>query len=194
MRTARRVSAIDTVCGVVTTTLPATGTLCAQAERDVAGSRRHVDHQVVDVAPAHFTEELLDHPVQHRTAPDHRRVVAGQERHRDQLDAVLLGGQDLLSVGGQLGVDAQHDRHVRAVDVAVDHRDPAAELAERNRQVHRHRRLADAALAGADRDDVLHPFDRRLPHLRRRWSMRTCAVISMSTAVTPGSASTTARA
>jgi hypothetical protein len=93
--------------------------------------------------------------VQHRSAPDHRSVVAGQERHRDELDSVLFRRNDLLAVGGELGLQAQHDRHVRAVDVAVDHRDAAAALAERDGEVHRHGRLADAALAGADGDDVL---------------------------------------
>ena len=47
-------------------------------------------------------------------------------------------------------------------------------LRERDREVHRHRGLADAALAGADRDDVLHAGQRlaravgadRLAHAR----------------------------
>ena len=63
----------------------------AEAERDVAGARRHVDDQVVEIDPAHFAEELLQRAVQHRPAPDDRRVVAGQEAHRDDLQAVLLG-------------------------------------------------------------------------------------------------------
>ena len=84
---------------------------------------------------------------------------------------------------------AEHDRHVRAVDVAVDHRDAPAGLAQGDGEIDGHGRLADAALAGADGDDVLHALDRRLPHLRRRVE-RTCAVISMSTDVTPGSAAT----
>src|ERR687891_271179 len=50
-----------------------------------------------------------------------RRVVAGEERHRDDLHPVLFRRNDLLAVGGELGLDAEHDRHVRAVDVAVDH-------------------------------------------------------------------------
>ena len=32
----------------------------AQAERDVAGARRHVDDQVVEIVPRHLAEELLD--------------------------------------------------------------------------------------------------------------------------------------
>ena len=140
----------------------------AQTQRDVARAGRHVDDQVVDILPAHLAEELLDDAVQHRAAPDHRRVVSGQKPHRHELDAVLLRRNDLLAVGRELGLQAEHDRDVRAVDVAVDHRDPAAALAERDRQVDRDGRLADAALAGADRDDVLHAGHGRLARVRRQ--------------------------
>ncbi len=104
--------------------------------------------------------------MKHRSAPDHRRIPFGQETHRDQLDAVLLRRHDLLAVGLQLRVDAEHDRHVRAVDVPVDHRHARPRLAERDRQVDGHRGLADASLAGADGDNILHPLDRRLVHFR----------------------------
>ena len=139
---------------------PATGTDLAQAQRDVAGSRRHVDHEVVEVHPPHFAEKLLQRAVQHRSAPDDRRIVAREETHRDHLKAVLLRRDDLLAVGDELRLDAQHDRHVRPVDVGVDHADLAARLRQRNREVHGDGRLADAAFAGADRDDVLHARQR----------------------------------
>ena len=71
----------------------------AQAERDVAGARRHVDDQVVEIVPGDIAEELLDRAVQHRPAPDDRRIVVGQKPHRDHLDAVLLRRHDLLAVG-----------------------------------------------------------------------------------------------
>ena len=48
----------------------------AEAERHVAGARRHVDDEVVEIDPAHFAEELLQRAVQHRAAPDDRRIVA----------------------------------------------------------------------------------------------------------------------
>ena len=121
--TARRLSASDTCCGVVTTIEPATGTRLAEAQRDVAGAGRHVDDQIVEIASSDFAEELLQRAVQHRPAPDDRRIVAGQESHRDDLQPVLLGRHDLLAVGGQLRLHAEHDRHVRAVDVGVDQAD-----------------------------------------------------------------------
>ena len=68
----------------------------------------------------------------------------------------------------ELRLQAEHDRHVRSVDVAVEHADAGAALRQRHREVHRHRRLADAALAGADRDHVLDAGQRRLAVLGRR--------------------------
>ena len=67
----------------------------AEAQRDVAGAGRHVDDQVVEVLPRHFAEELLDGAVQHRPAPDDRRIVVGHEPDRDDLHAVLLRRHDL---------------------------------------------------------------------------------------------------
>ena len=141
----------------------------AEAERDVAGARRHVDDQVVEILPGDLAEELLDRAVQHRSAPDDRRIVVGQEAHRHDLHAVLLGRDDLLAVGRRAAcLQAEHDRHVRPVDVAVENADAAAALRQRQREVHRDRRLADAALARADGDDVLHAGQRRAARLGRR--------------------------
>ena len=68
----------------------------------------------------------------------------------------------------ELGLDAEHDRHVGPVDVAVDDADAAAQLRQRDGQVHRDGGLADAALAGADGDDVADAGDRRAAALRQR--------------------------
>ena len=106
--------------------------------------------------------------MQHRSAPDDRGIVVGEKCHRHELQAVLLRGNNLLSVRAELRVDAEHDRDVGAVDVAVDHRHAAPHLAQRDRQVHRHRGLANASLTGADGDDVLHARNRRLSQIRRR--------------------------
>ena len=134
----------------------------AQRQRHIAGAGWHIDDQVVEVLPTHVAAELLDGAVQHGTAPDHRRVFLSQKPHRDNLDAVLFGRTDHLAVHLQLRLQAEHDRHVGPVDVAVEHADARAQLRQRHRQVHGHGRLADAALAGAHRDHVLHTREGRL--------------------------------
>src|SRR6516162_10271456 len=40
----------------------------------VAGSRRHIDHNHIEIAPIHFTEHLGECRHDHRRAPDHRRL------------------------------------------------------------------------------------------------------------------------
>ena len=124
--------------------------------------------------------------MQHRPPPDDRRIVSGQEPHRDDLEAVLLGRHDLLAVGDELRLHAEHDRHVGAVDVGVDQADAAAALRQRDRQVDGDGRLADAALAGADRDHVLDARRSadRVPSPPT--ASRTRAVIWTSTAVNAG--------
>jgi hypothetical protein len=123
---ARRLSASDTCCGVVTMIEPATGNGLTQTERDVSGARRQIDDEVIEIGPPHFAEELLQRAVQHRPAPDDRRIVGREEAHRDHLQAVFLGRQDLLAVVGELRFHAEHDRHVGAVDVGVHQADFAA--------------------------------------------------------------------
>ena len=53
-------------CGVVTTSSSAFGHQLRGGDRDVAGARRQVEQQHVQVAPEHVGQELLQRPVQHR--------------------------------------------------------------------------------------------------------------------------------
>jgi hypothetical protein len=63
-------------CGVVTITAPVTAP-SRQRQLGVAGARRHVDDQIVDVAPVGLVQQLVERLGDHRAAPDHRRP-----RHR----------------------------------------------------------------------------------------------------------------
>ncbi len=105
-------------------------------------------------------KELLDHAVQHRPAPDDRCVIWREEGHRHHLEIVLLGRHDLPAIGAQLGLEPQHDRDVRTVDVAVDHAHAAAGRRQGQCQIHRHGGLAHAAFARTNRDHVLHACNR----------------------------------
>ena len=66
------------------------GHLLRERELDVAGARRQVDHEVVEVAPAGLGEELLERLGDHRAAPDHGRVLLDEEAHAHRLDAVAF--------------------------------------------------------------------------------------------------------
>ena len=64
--------------------------------------------------------------------------------------------------------DVQHERDRRPVDVAVEQADLGARLGEREREVHGHGRLADAALAARHGDHVLHVLEALWPRGVRR--------------------------
>jgi len=50
-------------CGVETITAPASGTRCAMVSCAVAGARRQVDDQDVELAPRHVAQHLLEGPI-----------------------------------------------------------------------------------------------------------------------------------
>ena len=56
-----------------------------QRELDVAGARRQVADEVVEVAPVDVAEELLEQAVDHRAAPHDRLVLVDEEADRDDL-------------------------------------------------------------------------------------------------------------
>ena len=64
-------------------------------------------------------------------------------------------------------MDTQHDRHGRAIDIAIEQPYGSAFQGKRCSKIHGHRGLPHAALTAADRDDVLHALQRGLVHRRR---------------------------
>ena len=65
-----------------------------QRDDHVAGARRQIDNEVIELAPVHLLQELPDDLVQHGPA-HHQRLVAG----RDVADG------DRLEAVGQVGLD-----------------------------------------------------------------------------------------
>ena len=90
----------------------------------VAGARRHVDDQDVQLAPGDVAQHLL----QGAHAPSARARSSGVLRHQEAdghaLDAVVAHRHQGLAVGElRLAGDAQHARLGRAVDVGVQQAD-----------------------------------------------------------------------
>ena len=71
---------------------------------------------------------------------------------------------------------AEHRRDRRAEHVGVEQADLRAVALQREREVDRDRRLADAALAGRDRDDVLGALEHGLVARRRLNAVLTSAI------------------
>ena len=159
---ARRATFCAVACGVVTIRNCACGQQLGERHRHVAGARRQVDEQVVQLAPLDVLEELGEGLVEHRPAPDDGGVLVEEEADRHDLDAVGLGGTILRSAvdGRALGAEAEHARDGVAPHVRVEHADALALAGQRGGEVGGDGRLADAALAGADADDVLDGGER----------------------------------
>jgi hypothetical protein len=129
----------------------------AQRELDVAGAGRHVDDQVVEVAPVRLAQQLLQRLHGHRAAPDHRLVAIDQEADGHDLHTVVLERLHRRAViAHRTRIHAHHLRLAGAIDIGIEQADAGAFRGQRERQVHGGRALADAALAGGHGDDVLH--------------------------------------
>ena len=126
-------------------------------QQHVGGSRRHVDEQVVDVAPVRLAPELADGVGHDRAAPCHGQVALRKhEVGGHDLDARLrLTGQDTVGVGGQRVGDAEGLRDGGAGDVGVQDANLVAALVHFAGKQAGDQGLADAALAGDNADDVL---------------------------------------
>ena len=134
--------------------------LLRQGQLDVAGARRQVDDQVVEVVPVVSLSSCSSAWV--TIGP--RQTMGVSRSIRKPIDMACrpwacIGSSVLPSARLGLAGDAQHLRLRRAVDVGVEHADAGALGRQRQRQVDRGGGLADAALAGGHGDDVLHAGD-----------------------------------
>ena len=140
-------------CGVVTIDDLGPRQQLAERDRDVAGAGRHVDDERVELAPVDVREELLERAVQHRAAPHHRaRCRRGRTRSTSASGRRAPAARSSCRRRPGRWLDAEHVRDRVAVDVGVEHADPLAPGGERRGEVRGQRRLADAALAGGDRE------------------------------------------
>mmetsp|Transcript_7469 Transcript_7469/g.23583 ORF Transcript_7469/g.23583 Transcript_7469/m.23583 type:complete len:248 (+) Transcript_7469:1253-1996(+) len=144
-----------------------------ERELHVARARGQVDDEEVERPPRRLPDHLLDERRDLGAAQHHRMGVHPTYRH--QTHAVALEREDGRTDHAHLGrLWRHHRRQRRPVDVHVHKPDARAERGERKREVDGGRRLADAALAAADRDDVrdLREAGRRLARLRGRGQQR----------------------
>ena len=136
-----------------------------EGDLDVPRAGGEIDDQVIQVAPVHLTEELLDHLRRHGAPPDDGSFAPREESHGDELQARLLRRPDLSPAHLGRRTAAEHGGNRRPVDVGVQEADPGPALGQGQRQVDRHRRLPHAPLPAGHGDGVLHqlhsPFGRR---------------------------------
>src|SRR4029077_9578957 len=112
------------------------------------GAGRQIHDEVIELAPLHATEKLLDYAMKHGTAPDERLVAGIEQAHGDHFHAVGFDGDHgALIDGAGLLVGAEHYWNVGAVNVRVKQADLGTEIFERDGQVDGDGCLAHATLA-----------------------------------------------
>ena len=123
----------------------------------VARSGRHVDEQIVDIFPHDVRPELLHRARNDGAAPENRVVlVLEQQIHGHDLDAAFRHGRvNALLIRTGAFADAKRLRDGRTGDIGVQHAGAAAGALHGRCQHGRNGALADAALAGHDRDDLI---------------------------------------
>ena len=127
-----------------------------ERELDVAGAGRHVDHEVVEIAPVRVAEQLGQRLRDHRSAPHHRLLGIDEEADRHGREPMRHERLDAFAVRrcGPLTREAQHDGLARPVDVGIEQPDPRALPHPGERKVCCDGGLADAAFARGDGHDV----------------------------------------
>jgi len=94
--------------------------LWGHGKLNVAGARRHVDHQNIQLTPIDIAHHLLKGRLNHRSTPNHRRVFFNQKSHGHDLDAKILHGIKGFAIGRSRPTgNAHHARHGRAVNIRI---------------------------------------------------------------------------
>ena len=137
-----------------------------QRQRHVAGAGGQVDDQVVEFSPARVLEELRDGSVEHGTAPHDRFVRRDEQPHRHHLESIddrRFDAANRLAVASRFvhdfrpRVQTEHVRDAGTIHVRIHQTDSGSVQVQAVRQRSGHGALADASLAAADGNDILHP-------------------------------------
>ena len=132
-----------------------------QTQLHIACPRRHINYEIIQVAPFDLAHELLHRRMQHRAAPDNGFVTGIEQANRHRFDAMINGRNNIVAAHCGRIVTTHHNRHVRAVNIRVTNANLSAEHLQRHREVDRNGGFAHAAFAGTDRDDVADAGDFR---------------------------------
>ncbi len=126
-----------------------------ECDCDVAGARRHVDHQVVELAPGGVAEKLRDRPVQHGSSPDDRFMGRHEQPHGKDADPLDDHRLDLAVPHQRPLLRAEEVRDAGTVNVGVHQADLGAGSSQPDGQRRGNGALADPPLTGADGDHRL---------------------------------------
>lgn len=141
----------------------------AQGEGDITGARGQVNDEVVERWPEGvIEEELFEGAVSHGAAPDEGFVLIDEAADGDGMDAVDGVWEEFGAVHrGELSLDAEHGGHGGPVDIAIHESDGGAMSGKSDGDIDGDGGFSDAALSGADSDDIFDLREDLLLILRR---------------------------
>ena len=123
-----------------------------EREVDIAGSRRCVDHEVVEFPPECVGDELLDGVRSHSSPPEGGLVGVDEESDRQHLDPVFLNRHDHVASVHILCIrpsvlSLKHLRHRGSEDISIKESDAVAHLGKPDGEVDRHGALPHSSFS-----------------------------------------------
>ena len=111
-----------------------------QSEVNVAGSRRSIEHKIVQITPFGIADELLQGIAGHTATPQGSLVGVYKETDGKHFDAILLHRNDHVAAINILGIRAgilhlEHLRHTRTENIGIEQTNLKAHLGQRNSQI-----------------------------------------------------------
>ena len=158
----------------------------------VAGARRQVEYEVVQLSPCRFFYELLERARQHRAAPGQGVALTHEQAHRNQLHTVAFHRHKtpLLIATRAVFVTHAHDQVLAgAINISVEQAYTLATRRQGQGKVGRHRRLAHPAFSARDRHYVGNPgYALRAVGFGRASAVRMSVLATLLIALGRGSA------
>ena len=137
---------------------------------DVAGPRRRIEDEIVQLAPVGIGDELFQGRASHAAPPQGCGVGIHEETDAQQFHTVFLhrfyqvASVLLHGIGAHI-LHAKHLGHGRAEDVGIEQSHLIAQLCQGDGKIGRDGTLAHATLAGTYGNNVLN-LGQHLAHLR----------------------------
>ncbi len=132
-----------------------------QCQMNIACARRHIDEEIVQIAPPCIGYELFQSVARHTSAPQHRLLLVDKKTYGEHPDSIFLDGINPVAPVMALHVEGlilhtEHLRHRRTENIGIKKSDAISPGSKRHGKIYRYRRLAHASLSGADPDYVFH--------------------------------------
>ena len=133
----------------------------------VARAGRHVDDEIVELAPVGIHDELLQGIARHSTAPQHSLVFVDHKTYREHFHAKFLGRHNEVAAIHFTHIEllifqTQHFRHRGTENIGIEQTNAVTLHGKRHSKVNGHRRLAYPTLARRYANDVFHAWQRHL--------------------------------